>query len=307
MTSARRSVALLLTSVLLSAPATAASYFYAVGSNNHLYEVSDTGVQRDVRDLSGLVGVTPVNGAAFDAGRSQLFFSVPGSGSGNGSLWYWNQATNATPVSLGLLPTARPDNGAYWDGAYWYVQQGTNTLHRIALNYDGAGNPTGLGAASTASLVHTPALSGGDLWFGDIAIQTLSGSSAKLYGATAAGNQFFSVNLTNGALSGNVTASLLGTVGSNGVDKMQLSFDSAGTTLYGHAYDSGQWYTIDTANGALTTLAFSSFTAGVSNGFQDMGGASASATPSSGVPERGPWLALLSVTLVSLVLARRRR
>jgi hypothetical protein len=307
MTSARRSVALLLTSVLLSAPATAASYFYAVGSNNHLYEVSDTGVQRDVRDLSGLVGVTPVNGAAFDAGRSQLFFSVPGSGSGNGSLWYWNQATNATPVSLGLLPTARPDNGAYWDGAYWYVQQGTNTLHRIALNYDGAGNPTGLGAASTASLVHTPVLSGGDLWFGDIAIQTLSGSSAKLYGATAAGNQFFSVNLTNGALSGNVTASLLGTVGSNGVDKMQLSFDSAGTTLYGHAYDSGQWYTINTANGALTTLAFSSFTAGVSNGFQDMGGASASATPSSGVPERGPWLALLSVTLVSLVLARRRR
>jgi hypothetical protein len=307
MTSARRSVALLLTSVLLSAPATAASYFYAVGSNNHLYEVSDTGVQRDVRDLSGLVGVTPVNGAAFDAGRSQLFFSVPGSGSGNGSLWYWNQATNATPVSLGLLPTARPDNGAYWDGAYWYVQQGTNTLHRIALNYDGAGNPTGLGAASTASLVHTPALSGGDLWFGDIAIQTLSGSSAKLYGATAAGNQFFSVNLTNGALSGNVSASLLGTVGSDGVDKMQLSFDSAGTTLYGHAYDSGQWYTINTANGALTTLAFSSFTAGVSNGFQDMGGASASATPSSGVPERGPWLALLSVTLVSLVLARRRR
>jgi hypothetical protein len=307
MTSARRSVALLLTSVLLSAPATAASYFYAVGSNNHLYEVSDTGVQRDVRDLSGLVGVTPVNGAAFDAGRSQLFFSVPGSGSGNGSLWYWNQATNATPVSLGLLPTARPDNGAYWDGAYWYVQQGTNTLHRIALNYDGAGNPTCLGAASTASLVHTPALSGGDLWFGDIAIQTLSGSSAKLYGATAAGNQFFSVNLTNGALSGNVSASLLGTVGSDGVDKMQLSFDSAGTTLYGHAYDSGQWYTINTANGALTTLAFSSFTAGVSNGFQDMGGASASATPSSGVPERGPWLALLSVTLVSLVLARRRR
>jgi len=307
MTSARRSVALLLTSVLLSAPATAASYFYAVGSNNHLYEVSDTGVQRDVRDLSGLVGVTPVNGAAFDAGRSQLFFSVPGSGSGNGSLWYWNQATNATPVSLGLLPTARPDNGAYWDGAYWYVQQGTNTLHRIDLNYDGAGNPTGLGAASTASLVHTPVLSGGDLWFGDIAIQTLSGSSAKLYGATAAGNQFFSVNLTNGALSGNVTASLLGTVGSDGVDKMQLSFDSAGTTLYGHAYDSGQWYTINTANGALTTLAFSSFTAGVSNGFQDMGGASASATPSSGVPERGPWLALLSVTLVSLVLARRRR
>ena len=288
-------------------PAAAASYFYAVGSNNHLYEVSDTGVQRDVRDLSGLVGATPVNGAAFDAGRSQFFFSVPGSGAANGSLWYWNQATNATPVSLGLLPTARPDNGAYWDGAYWYVQQGTNTLHRIALNYDLTGNPAGLGATSTASLDHTPTLSGGDLWFGDIAIQTLSGTSAKLYGATAAGNQFFSVNLSTGALSGNLTATLLGTVGAAAVDKMQLSFDSVGTTLYGHAYDSGQWYTLNPANGALTSLAFTSLTAGVSNGFQDMGGASATATPSAGVPERGPWLALLSVTLVSLVLARRRR
>lgn len=306
MTAARRFLALFLAPVFASLPATAASYFYAVGSDNHVYEVSDAGVQRDVRDLSGLVGSTMVNGAAFDAGRSQFFFSVSGSGSANGSLWYWNQATNATPVSLGLLPTARPDNGAYWDGAYWYVQQGTTTLHRIALTYDGAGNPTGLGSASSASLDHTPALSGGDLWFGDIAIQTLSGTSAKLFGATAAGNQFFSVNLTNGALSGNLTASLLGTVGSGAVDKMQLSFDAAGTTLYGHAYDSGQWYTINTANGGLTSLAFSSLTTGVSNGFQDMGGASATATPSTGVPERGPWLALLSVTLFSLVLARRR-
>jgi hypothetical protein len=304
MTSACRSLPLLLASVLVSVPASAASYFYAVGSNNHIYEVSDTGAQRDVRDVSGLVGATPANGAAFDAGRNQFFFSVPGSGSANGSLWYWNQATNATPVSLGLLPTARPDNGAYWDGAYWYVQQGTTTLHRIALNYDLAGNPTGLGTASTATLVHTPTLSGGDLWFGDIVIQTGSGT---LYGATAAGNQFFSATLTSGGLSGNLSTTILGTVGSGAIDKMQLSFDSAGTTLYGHAYDSGQWYTIDTANGALTTLAFSSLTAGVSNGFQDMGGASSSSTPSAGVPERGPWLALLSVTLVSLVLARRRR
>ncbi len=307
MTSARRSLTLLLTSALVSVPASAASYFYAVGSNNHIYEVSDSGAQRDVRDLSGLVGVTPVNGAAFDAGRSQFFFSVPGSGSTNGSLWYWNQATNATPVSLGLLPTARPDNGAYWDGAYWYVQQGTTTLHRIALNYDLAGNPTGVGTASTATLVHTPTLSGGDLWFGDIVIKALSGSSATLYGATAAGNQFFSATLTNGALSGNLSTTFLGTVGAGAVDKMQLSFDSAGSTLYGHAYDSGQWFTINPANGTLSASLFTTLTAGVSNGFQDMGGASASPTPSAGVPERGPWLALLSVTLVSLVLARRRR
>lgn len=300
---ARRSLILLLPLFVFAAPGLAASYFYALGSNNHLYEVSDTGVQRDIRDLSGLVGVTPVNGAAFDAGRSQFFFAVSGTGGANASLWYWNQATNVTPVSLGLLPTARPDNGAYWDGAYWYVQQGTHTLHRIALQYDGSGNPTlASGGASTGTLVGgVPTVNNN--YFGDIVIT----SAGRLYATTANGNAFYSVNLGSGALSGNQSATSIGSVGSAGVDKLQLSLDSSGATLYGHAYDTGQWYTVDTSNGALTTLAFSTLTAGVANGFQDMGGASATATPSAGVPERGPWLALLSVTLFSLFLVRRRR
>jgi len=302
MTSTRRCLILLLVSALSTVPAAAASYFYAVGSNNHIYEVSDTGVQRDIRDLTGLVGATPVNGAAFDAARSQFFFAVPAV-SGPGSLWYWNQASDTTPVSLGLLPTARPDNGAYWDGAYWYIQQGTHTLHRIGLQYDGSGNPTlAAGGASTATLIGAvPAVNNN--YFGDIVIT----SGGTLYATTANGDAFYSVSLSSGALSGNRTVTSLGSVGAAGVDKMQLSLDSAGTTLYGHAYDTGQWYTVNTTNGALTTLAFSTLTAGVSNGFQDMGGASASPTPSAGVPDRGPWLALLSVTLVSLVLARRRR
>ena len=314
MTSARRILPLVLVSALSSVPAAGASYFYAVGSNNHLYEVSDSGVQRDVRDLSGLVSSGLINGAAFDVARSQLFFSVPGTGGANGSLWYWNQATNGTPVSLGLLPTATPDNGAYWDGAYWYVQQGTNTLHRVALNY-GSGTPTSVGSVSTANLAHSPALSGGDLFFGDIAIKSLTGTTATLYGATANGNQFFSVGLTSGALPAgnqNLNASFLGTVGSGAIDKMQLSFDSTGTALYGHSFSStgepsGQWFTINTANGTLSSPLFITLTAGTSNGFQDMAGASASPTPSAGVPERGPWLALLSVTLFSLFLVRRRR
>lgn len=301
MTSSHRALTLIAATVLAASPARAASYFYAVGSNNHLYEVSDSGVQRDVRDLSGLVGATPVNGAAFDAARGQFFFSVPAL-SGPGSLWYWNQATNATPVSLGLLPTARPDNGAYWDGAYWYVQQGTHTLHRIALQYDGTGTPSlASGGASTATLVGgVPTVNNN--YFGDIVIT----SGGTLYATTANGDAFYSVNLSSGPLSGSATATALGNVG-GGVDKVQLSLDAAGSTLYGHSYDTGQWYTVNTTNGALTALAFTTLTAGVTNGFQDIGGASATATPSSGVPERGPWLALLSVTLLSLVLARRSR
>jgi hypothetical protein len=320
MTSARRSLTLLLTSALVSVPASAASYFYAIGSNNHLYEVSSLGTQRDVRDLSGLGGSGLVNGAAFDAAGSDFFFAVPGATSTSFDLWYWNQATNAAPVKLGTRFTAKPDNGAFWDGAYWYVEQGTTNLHRVDLVYDLAGNPTSLNAGTSSSTAlnysaTSPLVvpTGNDLYFGDIAIQTLGGGAARLFGATAYGNQFFSVDLTTGALSSPLTASVIGKVGSPVVQRMQLSFDSLGTTLYGHTYSStgwtsGQWFTIDTGSGAVTALAFSTLTPGTSpvNGFQDIGGASATATPSA-VPERGPWLALLSVTLVSLVLVRRRR
>jgi hypothetical protein len=139
-------------------------------------------------------------------------------------------------------------------------------------------------------------------YFGDIVIT----SAGTLYATTANGDAFYSVSLGSGALSGNQTVTSIGSVGSAGVDKMQLSFDASGATLYGQAYATGQWYTINTSSGALTQLSFSTLTTGVSNGFQDMGGASATATPSAGVPERGPWLALLSVTLVSLGWARRR-
>lgn len=308
MTSARRILPLVLSAVLSAVPASAASYFYAIGSNNHLYEVSDAGIRRDIRDLSGLGAAGLVNGAAFDASNKKLFFSVPGSSPSAGELWYWDQATNGSPAYLGLLPTAKPDNASYWNGAYWYMEQGTTKLHRIEVQYSGGTPSLASGGASFATVNHSPALTDvNDRYFGDIAITTLSSSVATLYGATAYGNQFFSVSLSSGSLSGGLAATLLGTVGSTGVDKMQLSFDSAGTTLYGHAYDTGQWYTVNTTNGALTTLpSFITQTAGVSNGFQDMGGASATATPSVGVPDRGPWLALLSVTLVSLVLARRR-
>jgi hypothetical protein len=323
MTSARRSLTLLLTSALVSVPASAAPYyFYAIGSNNHLYEVSDAGVRQDVRDLSGLGATGLVNGAAFDAAGRDFFFAVPGATSASFDLWYWNQATNAAPVKLGSPQTAKPDNGAFWGGAYWYVEQGTTNLHRIPITYDGSGNPDGLGVRSSTTLNYivngntsSPAtVTGNDRYFGDIAIQTLGGG-ARLFGATAYGNQFFSVDLTAGALSTPLYASVIGTVGTPVVERMQLSFDPSGTTLYGHTFSStgwssGQWFTINTGSGAVSPIAsFITLTADTSNGFQDIGGVSAFAfgTPSSGVPERGPWLALLSVTLVSLVLARRRR
>jgi hypothetical protein len=290
MISARRFLPLL-ASVLSSLPAVAASYFYAVGSDNHIYEVSDSGNSRVVRDLSGLVGTTAVNGAAFDAVRGQFFFAVPGT---LGSLWYWNQATDATPVLLGQLTTVRPDNAAYWNNAYWYIQQGTHNLYRLSLSYDGSGNPIGYTAQSATLTGAVPAVNLN--YFGDIAVS----SAGVLYASTANGTDFYSVSLLDPLFE----VTRLGSVGSPGspVSRLQLSFNADESVLYGHSYTTGQWYTVNTGNGAVAALPFSSFTAGTNNGngFQDIAGA-------AGVPERGPWLALLSVTLFSLFLVRRRR
>lgn len=244
-------------------------YFYTVGTNNRIYEISNTGAQREVCDLTSAVGTDLANGAAFDASRGQFFFALPNpNGTGPASLWYWNQATNSTPVNLGSLPDVRPDNAAFWNNAYWYIQPATHTLRRIALQYDGANNPTMvLGGASSATMVGGVPTTNNN-YIGDVAINI----AGVLYATTANGNMFYSLRLPSGALSGTITATSLGTVGSPIVDRLQISFDAAGTTLYGHSFGTGQWYIVNQANGALSPLGFTTLTAGAANGFQDISG-----------------------------------
>lgn len=244
-------------------------YFYAVGTDNRIYEISNTGAQKEVRDLTSTVGTNLVNGAAFDASRGQLFFALPNpSGTGPASLWYWNQAANTTPVNLGLLPDVRPDNAAFWNNAYWYIQPATHTLRRIALQYDSTNNPSMVvGGASSATMVGGVPTTNNN-YIGDVAINI----AGVLYATTSNGSMFYSLPLPSGALSGTITATSLGAVGSPAVDRLQISFDAAGTTLYGHSYSTGQWYIVNQSNGTLTALGFSTLTAGATNGFQDISG-----------------------------------
>ena len=263
----------------LSSFASVSVYYYTVGTDNNIYEISDTGTKRAVRDVSTLVGATStnaINGIAFDTIRGQVFFAAPNpSGSGLASLWYWNQATNSTPVNLGQLTTSRPDNGAYWNNAYWYIMPGTHTLVRVALQYDGSGTPTmitnGISSATLTGGIPTT----GNNYIGDIAIT----SNGTLYATISNGSMFYNLTLPSGPLSGTIAATNIGTVGSPAIARLQITFGPAGSTLYGQSFDNGQWYTVNPTNGTLTPLSFSTLINGGTTGFQDVSGVSATPAP----------------------------
>ncbi len=263
----------------LSSFASVSVYYYTVGTDNNIYEISDTGTKRAVRDVSTLVGATStnaINGIAFDAVRGHAFFAVPNpAGSGLASLWYWNQSTNATPVNLGQLTTSRPDNGAYWNNAYWYIMPGTHTLVRVALQYDGSGTPTMVsnGISSTTLTGGIPTTNNN--YIGDIAIT----SNGTLYATVSNGSMFYSLPLPSGPLSGTIAATNISTVGSPIVGRLQITFGPAGSTLYGQSFDNGQWYTVNMTNGTLTSLSFSTLINGGTTGFQDVSGVYATPAP----------------------------
>ena len=60
---------------------------------------------------------------------------------------------------------------------------------------------------------------------------------------------------------------------------LQISFNEDYTVLYGHNYDDGKWYEINTGNGDLTDLSFTTLVPGTSKGFRDLGGASVISVP----------------------------
>lgn len=263
----------------LTSFASVSVYYYTVGTDNNIYEISDTGTKRAVRDVSAITGTTSsnaINGIAFDSARGHVFFVAPNpSGSGLGSLWYWNQVTDSTPVNLGQLTTSRPDNGAYWNNAYWYIMPGTHTLVRVALQYDGSGTPTmvsnGISSATLTGGIPTT----NNNYIGDIAIT----GNGTLYATVSNGSMFYNLTLPSGPLSGTIAATNIGSVGSPIVGRLQIAFGPAGTALYGQSFDTGQWYTVNTSNGILTPLSYSTIINGGTTGFQDVTGVSAAPSP----------------------------
>ena len=66
------------------------------------------------------------------------------------ALWYWDRSGSAAQIApasdLGLTATSPVANAAFFDGAFWFVDEIANyatsqTLVKITFSYDSAGKP----------------------------------------------------------------------------------------------------------------------------------------------------------------------
>jgi hypothetical protein len=245
---------------------------YGVDVANDIWSI-DPVVQTAVKVLtSSEIGQT-ANALAFDSSRGQLFFVNAAN-----TFEYWESATNTIKsvggLSLGL--TADPNNAAFYNDAFWYFEHNSSVLRRATLSYTGSGDTA---VPSVSSLASFPVLGMSPTGintntFGDIAIDHNTGT---LYASTSRG-RFYSVDLADPI---NSFAEIVASPGNDRSVGLQLSFDQLSSTLYGHNYRSGDWYTIDTTTGGLTQITgFNTLVAG-GRGFRDLGGAAPVPEPST--------------------------
>lgn len=283
----------------------APSFIYGIDDTNILWQMDLIGLTSGTVEQTALAGVS--NGLAYDTARSDLFAV-----DGQNNLWWWNQdnpqyAAIASAAALGIATSdqEQPWSAAYYNNSYWFFLgnglAGTNQLRRVFLDYSSGQQPT----VASYETYTVPAISGSNA-FGDIAIVASGPNAGMLYAYTYSfpGN-FYSLDL-NAIVAGTVGGyQLINTTSGTG---LQIAFNSDYSVLYGHNYDDGTWYTIDTTSGALAPVLTNSGTfttlAGDGKGFRDLGGSAVQAVPEPGT------LGLAAVGGAAIIwhtIRRRRR
>ena len=246
--------------------ATIGSLLYGIDEAGSIYEINPA-EQSSTLVKTG-ASTTLANSLAYDAAREHLLFINK-----DLALQYWDR-TSGSVTSLGnaLSLTAGLDNAAYYDDAFWYFDTNSTVLHKASLTY--TGSTPSVGNISSFSITGMDATGDNTNTFGDIAIDTTQGI---LYASTSRG-RFYSIDLADPE---NGFTEIAASLGSNRSVGLQLSFSADNSTLYGHRYADGTWYTINPATGAATEIAgfLTLPTAGV--GFRDLGGAAAVPEPST--------------------------
>jgi len=252
--------------------ATIGHFMYGVDDANDIWEINPAD-QTSTKVVSASALGSGANALGYDTNRNQLLFVDSANGFG-----YWQRATDTigTVGGLSLGIATNPANAAFHNDAFYYFEHNSNVLKRANLAYSGSGETATPSVASIdtfAVLGMGPSSGLTTNTFGDIAIDTVNN---VLYASTSRG-RFYSVNLASPATGFTEIAAAPGNDRSVG---MQLSFDVASTTLYGHNYADGNWYTIDTGTGAQTQIVgFNTLPTG--KGFRDLGGAAAVPEPST--------------------------
>ena len=258
------------------------SVVYGIDDANVIWEIDPINKTFGKVNDTTLTGKS--NSMAYDTGRDQFFFIYQTDNfSIDNSLRAWNRSSTgplsvpqaATRTQLGLpAQSVQPANASYYANAYWFIPQNSTILHKVAFTYTGDTPGTPTLTTYDLSTYAAPAYPGGG--FGDIAID----DTGVLYGSHTSGGRFFKIDLNLlGSTANNVYTQLKAPTGTD--PGYQLSFDATFDTLFAHDFNDGAWYTIDKANGNLTSLNFSTPIPGGVTGFRDLGGASETNAPAN--------------------------
>lgn len=252
-----------------------------------------------------LLGVTDTQMHAinFDALTDTVLFTLPGTADAangmafdptskvalyrettTGTFEAWNATTN-TNVNVNLngytLP-GRGTNAAFYNGSYWYIEDASNTLARVAMNLTNPSAPT-VSAVMTSTILGAPAMH----FNGDLAVS----NNGIMYGDSAQG--FFSIDISNG---GAGTFTMINAATTH----LQLGWGPDKAFLYGTNNATQMWYTINSATGATTQMfnGVTPFTGAIFNDLSD----------EQFVPEPGTLaLCLIPVAAIGLRPRSRRR
>ena len=215
-----------------SPSAVAGPYVFGISDDSKIHQVDLTDFTDSIVFDTGLPGLT--NGVAWDEDGGRLYYR----NKEDSSLYFWTRSTNTQQVLTGpALPTGFNANAAMYNGAYWYVEDGTDTLVRASFDFSLPNSPTIGNVESFADFDGSVLTS---FYFGDVSIS----SSGILYGSSDHG--LFSVDISGPSPSDfRIVAPSFGV--------RQFGFDPSKSFLYTQDYETGQWYTSD-LNGLENSL-----------------------------------------------------
>lgn len=265
------------------------TYIYGIADNQVIYETDVTN-----QEVSGVynaladIGTGLANAFAYDTSRNQFFFLTS-----KNQLAYWPRTgsvqTIATAAEMGLAGKIQPADAVYYDNAFWFVENTATSvdkqkLVKVELDYDASGVPS-FGRRHTYHIDIKDA-AGNPVkvydMFGDIAVD----GGGNMYFATSpypgqsTSGAFYKLDLnTLGPAGGTGTATMIKPP-SKGNISLQLSFSCDFKTLWGHDYNTADWYTIDTATGDITKVFRGTLpNSGKTTGLRDLGGAACTCAP----------------------------
>jgi|GEM_PF-5403899 len=222
-------------------------HVYGTGFDDKLYkiEISDNpGITATfLGDLKGNdeVDTTP-NAVSYDAENKRMYYTVDDANSGPSRLWFFDIDTEENEeAGQGKLEGGRVVGSSWYDGKYYYIANGSDTLYSVSFDPDGMveNNKQEFDGFADSSKNYN---------FGDIAIDR----DGILYASTSGGPaEFFKLALN----SDDVEYTDLTEKGDN-ASGLQLAFagfnQDGGPTLYGHSAESGDFFEITVEDDDVT-------------------------------------------------------